>query len=316
MALRPTRCINLPLCLRAHSGLRQALLARHMTAIIRRATFAAPMTERDPDTARPQVLDGESRRNVLAKWLFIPFRSLYKVWLAVVFFTSLVVLYLPFKFLLHRPSRYAAAFRLKRAWAFFLQWAGLFPAFVQRRAAWPVPPFVICSNHSSYLDIIGMYNVVPQYFLFMGKNELLRWPLFRIFFKDMNIAVDRASRSGAARAFIRASQTLDAGTSIAIFPEATIPDHTPRLKAFKDGAFRLAVAKQVPILPITFVDHWRRLGEPGELLTRACPGPVRVVVHPAIPTKGLTEADLVDLRRRVLETIEAPLLEDQTRPHA
>ncbi|MDX9749562.1 MAG: lysophospholipid acyltransferase family protein [Flavobacteriales bacterium] len=268
-----------------------------------------------PDATRPTVLDGHSRRHPVAARLFLPFRLLYKAWLTLVFFTSLLVLYLPFKVLLHKPARYRAAFRLKRAWAFFLQWAGFFPAHVRRLAPLPPPPCVICSNHSSYLDIIGMYNVVPQYFLFMGKNELRRWPLFRIFFKDMDIAVDRASRSGAARAFIRASQALDAGTSIAIFPEGTIPDHTPRLKPFKDGAFRLAIAKQVPIVPITFVDHWRRFGEPVDPMGRACPGPARVVVHRAIPTAGLTEADLVALRKQVFETIERPLVMD-ARPSA
>lgn len=262
-------------------------------------------------THRSAVRDGNSRRHPVAAWLFLPLRLVYKAWLALVFFTSMLVLYLPFKYLLARPRRYPAAFRLKRAWACFLQWAGLFPARVQYRAPLPPPPYVICSNHSSYLDIVAMYNVVPQYFVFMGKNELRRWPLFRIFFKDMNIAVDRNNRSGAARAFIRADQALEQGTSVAIFPEGTIPEHTPRMKPFKDGAFRLAVGRQVPIVPITFVDHWRRFGEPGELLSRACPGRARVVVHPAIPTTGLTEADLIALRQQVYRTIEAPLLEDQ-----
>lgn len=259
---------------------------------------------------RPRVRDGESRRNPVARWLFLPLRWAYKLWFGAVFFCSLVVLYLPFRVLLKKPDRYARAFRLKRAWAWFLQWASGVPVRLVRRAPLPEPPYVICCNHSSYLDIIQMYNVIPRYFLFMGKYELLKWPLFNIFFKGMNIAVNRGSHTEAAKAFRRAAQAIDRGTSIALFPEGTIPDCTPRMKPFKDGAFKLAIEKQVPIVPVTFLDHWRLFGEPLELLARARPGIARAVVHDPIPTQGLTEADLPALRRRVYEVIEGPLLAD------
>jgi len=256
------------------------------------------------------VRDGESRRNPVARWLFLPLRWAYKLWFGFVFFSSLVLLYLPFRVLLKKPDRYARAFRLKRAWAWFLQWASGVPVRLVRRAPLPEPPYVICCNHSSYLDIIQMYNVIPRYFLFMGKYELLKWPLFNIFFKGMNIAVNRGSHTEAAKAFRRAAQAIDRGTSIALFPEGTIPDCTPRMKPFKDGAFKLAIEKQVPIVPVTFLDHWRLFGEPLELLARARPGVARAVVHDPIPTQGLTEADLPALRRRVYEVIEGPLLAD------
>lgn len=262
---------------------------------------------------RPRVVDGESCRSPVAKWLFLPFRWAYKLWFAMVFFASLMVLYIPFRVLLFTPRRYEKAFRLKRAWAFFLQWGCATPVSVQRRAALPPAPFIICCNHSSYLDIIQMYNVVPQYFLFMGKYELLRWPLFNIFFKGMNIAVNRGSHIEAAKAFRRAAHALDRGTSLALFPEGTIPANAPRMKHFKDGAFKLAIEKQVPIVPITFLDHWRLFGEPTDPLSRARPGIARAIVHAPISTKGLTEADLVALRLQVFSIIETPLLERSER---
>lgn len=252
-------------------------------------------------------MDGESRREPLFKWIFLPFRWVYKIWFAFVFFFSLVLLYIPFRVLLFRPRRYEKAFRLKRAWAGFLQYACGTPVRIERRGALPDPPYVICCNHSSYLDIIQMYNVVPEYFLFIGKYELLRWPLFNIFFKGMNIAVNRGSHVEAAKAFRRAASAIDRGTSIALFPEGTIPAFTPRLKPFKDGAFKMAIEKQVPILPITFLDHWRLFGEPTEFMSRARPGIARAVVHAPIPTEGLTEADLVPLRQQVFRVIEGPL---------
>lgn len=254
------------------------------------------------------MVAGEERRSPLLKWLFLPFRWVYKLYFALVFFGSLVVLYIPFRILLFRPRRYQRAFRLKRSWAWFLQHALGIPLRVERPSVLPAAPYIICCNHSSYLDIIQMYNVVPEYFLFMGKYELLRWPLFNIFFKGMNIAVNRGSRVEAAKAFRKAAKALDRGTSVAIFPEGTIPPFTPRMKPFKDGAFRLAIEKQVPILPITFLDHWRLFGEPVELLSRGRPGIARAVVHAPITTKGLGMDDLISLRTQVYRTIEAPLM--------
>lgn len=255
------------------------------------------------------------------RWLFLPTRWLYKLWFGFVFFSSLVLLYLPFRILLYTPRRYYKAFRLKRIWARYLAYASGVPPRIVRRASLPEPPYVICCNHSSYLDIIQLYNVIPRYFLFMGKYELLKWPLFNIFFKGMNIAVNRGSHTEAAKAFRKAAQAIDRGTSIALFPEGTIPACTPRMKPFKDGAFKLAIEKQVPIVPVTFVDHWRLFGEPLELFARARPGIARVVVHDPIPTIGLRDADVPELRRRVYAVIEAPLLEDDaagsrsSRPH-
>ena len=258
---------------------------------------------------RSRVIPGDQRRAPLLMWLLLPLRGVYKLYFGLVFFGSLALLYIPFRILLFRPRRYQRAFRLKRAWAFFLQWALFIPVRVERRAELPAAPYIICCNHSSYLDIIQMYNVIPGYFLFMGKYELLKWPLFNIFFKDMNIAVNRGNKVEAAKAFRKAAMAIDRGTSIAIFPEGTIPPYTPRLKPFKDGAFKLAIEKQVPIVPITFLDHWRLFGEPVELFARARPGRARAVVHAPVETKGLTENDLVGLRSEVFRIIEEPLLD-------
>jgi hypothetical protein len=92
---------------------------------------------------RPRVRDGESRRNPVAKWLFLPLRWVYKVWFATVFFGSLVVLYIPFRILLYTPRRYEKAFRLKRCWAFFLQWASGTPLRLERIAPLPKAPYAI-----------------------------------------------------------------------------------------------------------------------------------------------------------------------------
>lgn len=250
---------------------------------------------------------GESLRRPLWKWVFLPLRLLFKLWFALVFCVSLALLYLPFRVLLHRPSRYPAAFRLMRAWGYFLAYAGLVPPKAVRHGRLPPPPYVACFNHSSYLDIIHAFCLLPDYFLFMGKHELLHWPLFNIFFKDMHIAVNRGNGVEAARALLKAGTALDRGAAVGIFPEGTISAAAPRMLPFKDGAFRLAVKKQAPIVPITFLDNWYLFGDPQKPLSWGRPGIGRAVIHPPVPTKGLGPEDVDGLRARVFEAIEAPL---------
>ncbi len=250
---------------------------------------------------------GEHLRSPLRKWAFALSRLVFKLWFALVFAFSLVLLYLPFRVLLRKPKGYPAAFRLMRAWARFLGFAGLMPLRVEWTGVLPPAPYVVCFNHSSYLDIVHAFNVLPEYFVFLGKHELLYWPLFNIFFQDMHIAVNRANGAEAARALMRAGRASDQGISVGLFPEGTISAEAPRMLPFKDGAFRLAVKKQVPIVPITFVNNWLLFGDPEQPWSRGRPGVARAVVHPAVPTQGLGASDVDTLRQRVFDAIEGPL---------
>ncbi len=259
---------------------------------------------------RSKVADGDSLRRPFLKWIFVLPRLVFKLWFMLVFVLSMVLLYIPFRILLLKPSRYPRAFKLMRIWAAFLGVFMLMPLRVRWDGTLPPPPYVVCINHSSYLDIVHTFNVVPDYFLFMGKYELLKWPLFNIFFKGMHIAVNRSNRSESVRALMKAGNAIDEGVSVSIFPEATIPKSAPGMKIFKDGAFRLAIEKQVPIVPITFLDNWRLLGDPEKWTSRGHPGIARAVVHPAVSTKGMTTSDIDTLRRHVFDLIEAPLCKE------
>lgn len=160
-------------------------------------------------------------------------------------------------------------------------------------------PAVYCSNHISYLDVLSVYRIIPHYFAAMGKKELGSVPLLSIFFKKMNILVDRKSIRSAHKAFIRSCDEIDKGHSVFIFPEGGIFNNTGKLTRFKNGAFKLAIEKQVPIVPITLLNNAKLLQHGVLTRTYARPGIARAVVHPPIATVGMTENDLVPLRNRV-----------------
>lgn len=168
-------------------------------------------------------------------------------------------------------------------------------------------PCIYCGNHTSYLDIVISYYMLPDYFTFMGKAELLKAPLFKIFFTSgMDIAVERKSKIGAHRAFMRAAKEIDEGHSMFMFPEGTISSNG-HMKPFKNGAFRLAIDKQINIVPMTFKNNWHILQNGGFFKSNGRPGVLDVVIHEPVSTKGMNEGHTQLLRDQVYQIISSGL---------
>ncbi|KAB2879618.1 1-acyl-sn-glycerol-3-phosphate acyltransferase [bacterium] len=245
------------------------------------------------------------------KYLLLPLRVIYKIYYLTYFVLSFLICYPIFYYLLASRSRFLKAFILMRWYALVWQFFAFSP--VRVRAVSNIPcngSFIICANHSSYMDIPVMYCVFKRYFVSVGKKEIEKWPLFHIFYtSEMNIAVDRDSPSASFDAFKRMLTEIDKGNPLAIFPEGTIPKHAPKLGDFKSGAFSIAIRKQIPILPVTFVTNWKRLQRSGVWEGKAGPGFSEVVIHEIVDTTGLTKKDTDDLQIRVKKIINRPLKE-------
>jgi len=236
-------------------------------------------------------------------FLIIP-RALWKLWLILNFLISLLILYPFFLVLLSREKWFGSAFLLMRFWAKWLCLsAGIFPVVKYEIDPDQIPnPCVFVSNHCSYIDIILIYISIPTYFVCVGKQELDKAPLFRLFFKRMNILVNRKSNVDSHRAYLHAGEKIDKGQSIFIFPEATISSNGT-LIPFKNGAFKLAIDKQVPIVPLIFPDNWKLLQNGGFLTAHGKPGIARAIIRKAVATKGMTNADLLSLKEKIKNII-------------
>jgi 1-acyl-sn-glycerol-3-phosphate acyltransferase len=237
-------------------------------------------------------------------WAGLLPRTLWKVFFILNFVVGLVLLFPVFAVLLIKKPRYSAAFRLMRFWARWIAHVpGIFVSIKRETPAEELPEAcVYVANHASYLDIVLSYIAVPKYFVYMGKAEIEKAPLFRIFFRDMNIYVNRKTRTGSYAAFVAAGEKLKSGQSVFIFPEGTI-EARGQLRNFKNGAFRMAIEHQVPIVPVTFKNNWKLLQNGGFFKSHGRPGLAKITVHKPVSTKGLTEVDLVSLRHAVRETI-------------
>lgn len=243
------------------------------------------------------------------KYINLPFRVIYKIYYLIVFVLSLIISYPIVYFLLSKQKRFPKAFNLMRVHAFLLLlFAG---ARLKVTGVDNIPQngaYIICPNHSSYLDIFCLYTIFSKYFVFTGKKEIEKWPLFHIYYTSgMNILVDRDTKTGNFKAFKKMSYAIDNGNPLVIFPEGTISKEAPKLTTFKSGAFAIAIQKQIPILPITFVTNWKLLSRSGFWKGPAGPGIAEVIIHKPLITTGLKKEDIDKIKDEVLNIINGSL---------
>ena len=214
-----------------------------------------------------------------------------------------------FRFHLANKSRYRRANKLRVIWARILFILTGIRERISGAENLPVEtPVIFCPNHTSYLDIPAVTLALKKYHIrFLAKAELGNIPLFGIFFRTIDIAVNRESTADSVRSLQQASEVLHEGDSLIIFPEATIHKDAPQLHRFKNGAFRLAIENQIPIVPITFADNWRLLDVDHGF--SGTPGQARIFIHPPISTKNLTLNDVDSLKEKTFRIIHEQLIQ-------
>jgi 1-acyl-sn-glycerol-3-phosphate acyltransferase len=171
----------------------------------------------------------------------------------------------------------------------------------------PNRSYVVVANHLSALDIMACVLAVPLPIRFLAKKELFRIPVLAQGMRTVGIIeVDREARGAIHAEVNRQSKELIAlGRSLIIYAEGTRPRNGV-MKPFKKGAFTMAIATQLPVLPLSLHGSYEAW-PPGRHLIRG--GLIRVVLDKAIETEGLSHSDTGDLRDQVREVISSRVSE-------
>jgi 1-acyl-sn-glycerol-3-phosphate acyltransferase len=194
----------------------------------------------------------------------------------------------------------AATDRMVRWWArVWLRAAGARVVAGGLESVASVGPCVVVSNHQSNLDPIVHLATLPLSLRVLAKREMFRiWLLGPAMRTIGMIEVDRVSPD-FRRIDLAAARDLAAGHSLLAYPEGTTsPDGT--IGEFKDGAFIIAVASHVPVLPVA-IHGTGRIWPPGRSAIYG--GQVRVVIGRPLQTSRLTQRDVAALRDQVREVI-------------
>ena len=166
--------------------------------------------------------------------------------------------------------------------------------------------YIFLANHFSYLDV-AMMGFIPGDAVFIGKASIRKVPFFGYYFKNLHIAVDRSRVKSRAETMRRAGLALDQGSSIVLFPEGGIyTQNPPHLVPFKNGAFRLAMEKQISIIPVTLSYNHVILADQKELIIKRMPA--KMVLHQAINPADFTSDEA--LKQCCFEVIQEQLLKD------
>jgi 1-acyl-sn-glycerol-3-phosphate acyltransferase len=237
-----------------------------------------------------------------------PLRAAYAIYFGLWTVIWFIIVYPFIRIGLSSPTRYRFAHLVRKFWGKMLLMGG----FMRVKMEYEVPldrtrSYMIVPNHTSQLDIVTLTVKLPLFFNFMAKAELERIPVFGIWFRTIDIAVDRKDARKGALAYRKALNWIDQGNSMVIFPEGTISNQVPKLIKFKDGPFKMAIEKQIPLLPVTIIGNWELLPDQGVFEGR--PGFASQYIHKPIETKGLTMDDIEKLKEQVFTVISNKLQE-------
>ena len=244
------------------------------------------------------------------KFLKYPLTFLYRIWFYLLVLVPIIFLF-PFIFIsILSEKTYPFFFKIARLWAKIILIGMGFNYSIQGDEVFEDgKSYMLVANHTSMTDIMMMLLVVKNHpFVFVGKKELSKIPIFGFIYKRVCILVDRSNSKSRYQVFERAQNRIKQGLSICIFPEGGVPDdESVVLDSFKDGAFRIAIEHHLPSVPTVFFDNKKRLSY---TFFSGSPGKMRAKILPIIETKGKALEDRNALKQQVRELILSELEND------
>jgi 1-acyl-sn-glycerol-3-phosphate acyltransferase len=193
----------------------------------------------------------------------------------------------------------AAGWMARRLWSPAVLWVAGVKLEAEPNLALDLKqPYVFVSNHQGYFDIPAAFATILHPIRFVAKRSLAYVPILGWYLVlTGHVLIERGNRQQSIDSLRRAGERIGRGTSILIYPEGTrSDDESGAVRAFKKGGFMVALAAQVPIVPVA-VDGSHRIKHKNEFSIR--PGKLRIKIGDPIPTRGLTTADRETLMRTV-----------------
>ncbi len=169
-------------------------------------------------------------------------------------------------------------------------------------------PHIYVSNHGSYLDAIAVCVSLPQHFSPLGKIEMTKVPIFGLIYKRIVVMIDRSSKESREQSVNILKKEIANGQSILIFPEGTMNKTSAPLGEFYDGAFRIAIETQTPLMTFVILKNRELLPRVNPL--KAHPGILTTFFITPVDVKGLTLEDLPQLKEKVFNLMQQAIIKN------
>jgi 1-acyl-sn-glycerol-3-phosphate acyltransferase len=236
-------------------------------------------------------------------------RYLYVIWsvtLFILFFLALFPVFLLLSFWGGWGRK--AIWQVIRAWSyvwFFLIGMPAKRVYIKRPEK--RKNYIVVANHASYIDTPLIFRTIPFYVRPLAKMELAKIPLFGFLYRQVAVLVDRSDNQSKTKSIHMLRRTLQREGSIFIFPEGTFNETDEPLKFFYDGAFRLALRTNTPILPVVFPDVIKRWHYSS--FWKWSPGVNRAIFLPEVSIDEFEPNDIAGLKKKVFDMMWAAKLE-------
>lgn len=235
------------------------------------------------------------------------FQFIYTIWALLVFHVFMIILFPVFiipSLISKKGSK--LSFKAIRLWSFLFSFFNRIIYKVEGKEHFKKGQnYVIISNHTSFLDTPAIPQAIDAPFKALAKKELTKIPIFGIIIKTITEVVDRSNPRSRQKSKDRLNEVLKNENSILVFPEGTMNRTDKPLQGFYDGAFRIAIDAQAPILPFV-IKGAAKLMKPSSFVMK--PGKVYVKLLAPISTVGLTQKELPQLKAEVVEKMQTELL--------
>lgn len=140
--------------------------------------------------------------------------------------------------------------------------------------------YIVVCNHRSFMDVIATNPFLPNTSKTIAKQSFAKIPLFGLIYRWGSVLVDRSSDASRKQSYVAMKEVLDQGMDMVLFPEGTRNKTSKPLGSFQNGAFRLSVQTEVPIIPVVLIGTDRIL--PANKLFFLWPGTIHVHYLPPV----------------------------------
>jgi len=238
----------------------------------------------------------------MKNFLFL-FGFLWKIWFLIFFIISFILLLPLFTILVSKKKYFKILNYTIRKWCqVLLSVIGIRIDKVFEQKIDNNKNYIFCANHKSYIDIAIIYATIKTPVIFIGKEEIKKYPIFGKLYSKIVITVKRTNIRDSFLAYKKTLDEIKNKKNIIIFPEGGIFKKF-KIKEFKNGAFKLAVKTNTDIIPVT-------LNNNSKLFSKyfCFPGKTKIIIHKHIKTNN---KDFLTLKNKTWTIINNKLDENR-----
>lgn len=230
---------------------------------------------------------------------------------ALLIFASTMFLFIWFYlpcFFLAEPNKTRWHRKVSRIWmGLFLMLSGCrFKVTGQHHFNQLEPAIVIC-NHNSLIDVPVSTPFLPRANKTIAKKSFIYVPLFGWIYQFGSVIVDRKNDQSRRASYDEMKRVLANGLDMLIYPEGTRNKTSAPLKSFYDGAFKLAIDTQKPIIPVVLLNTKKIL--PAYPVMCFKPGKIQMDILEPISVQGHT---VQSLKQLAFDTMAAHYLKNNS----